>query len=321
MGGKHKAQLRHPSTQARRSLDQDNTQANLSQVDRGPHPADPAADPGNRGEVPTPNLDALAAESLVMERCLAVAPFTVVAVPSLMTGRHWREHGVHGKGQALADSFVTLAEILSERGFATAAFVSGNAHFRDSRVAQGFQDYDQPASNRVNRNEELRLYRPADETTDVVIEWLEGQRDDGPFFLWVHYFDPHDRYQAPPPFTREFVERRFASGVDNIGIPRHSFALHWAHRRENLRTERCRCLDHPLLVVEMVESEPDANVVERRHLGVEHAAADAIDDGFQRAELHVYLADPVIHDDGVLLLAIGDQKGMNKYAPKPNLDD
>src|SRR6059036_3619871 len=60
-----------------------------------------------------------------------------------------------------------------------------------------------------SRGQQLRphrlLERPraAEDTTDAAVAWLRRKRE-RPFFLWVHYIDPHGPYTAPPPFDRRF---------------------------------------------------------------------------------------------------------------------
>ena len=144
-----------------------------------------------------PFLTELAAQSVEFQSAFAHSATTGPSHASLFTSLYPLQHRVQNNGQVLNESFVTLAEILSERGFDTAAFVSGNAHFKDSRIAQGFVDFDQPPGNRLAKNGEMKLYRPANETTDAVIRWFEDRQEDGPVFLWVHYFDPHKPLQPP----------------------------------------------------------------------------------------------------------------------------
>ena len=129
----------------------------------------------------------------------------------MFTSLYPLQHGVQNNEQKLDDSFVTIAEILSEKGFATAAFVSGNALFGSSQIAQGFAHYDQPPDEEMrDARRRRRLYRPADRTTDTALDCLEQQAADTPLFIWVHwvhYYDPHmplmppDRYveQVTPP--------------------------------------------------------------------------------------------------------------------------
>lgn len=122
---------------------------------------------------------------------------------SLFTSLYPLQHRVQNNGQVLDDSFVTLAELFAEQGWQTAAFVSGNAHFGESRIAQGFADYDQPPTPSRESGSRRNLYRRADRTTDRVVRWLERDRADGRFLLWVHYYDPHMPLRPPARFVEE----------------------------------------------------------------------------------------------------------------------
>ena len=150
-----------------------------------------------------PFIEDLASRGTSFKRAFAQSATTGPSHASMFTSLYPMQHGVHGNGQVLDDSFLTLAEILSDAGFATAAFVSGNSHFRESQIAQGFQFYDQPPREMPNDNGKLMLYRSCKDTTATALEWLEGRSTDERFFAWVHYYDPHKPFRAP----RRLVER------------------------------------------------------------------------------------------------------------------
>jgi arylsulfatase A-like enzyme len=109
----------------------------------------------------------------------------------MFTGLYPLQHRVQKNGQGLPDPFVTLAEILSDGGFTTAAFVSSRASLRSGHLDRGFRTYDEP------RKAVDDPYRPAEETIDAAIAWLAGHRDSGHLFVWLHLFDPHKPWQAP----------------------------------------------------------------------------------------------------------------------------
>lgn len=144
----------------------------------------------------TPNLDALAASSLRFEQAIASAPYTGPAHASILTGLFPPRHGLRDfLIQALPQSATTLAELLGDAGYATAAFVS--AYVLDARFGldQGFEVYSSPPPPK--RPFEVPE-RPASETVDAAIAWLaEVER---PFLLWVHLFDPHFPYEPHAPF-------------------------------------------------------------------------------------------------------------------------
>lgn len=145
-----------------------------------------------------PRIAALAENGVRFPRAYTVAPLTLPAHASLLTGLAPPRHGVRDNGlAALPESAGTLAEALKERAFETAAFVSALVLDRGFGLAQGFELYDQPALvERVSGHESVE--RPAHETARLAVAWLEERDRDRPFFLWVHLYDAHVPY-APAP--------------------------------------------------------------------------------------------------------------------------
>ena len=142
----------------------------------------------------TPVIDALASEGFRFPAAVSPAPLTQPAHASLFTGLIPRRHGVRDNGQILSDAKPVLAALLREHGYRTAAFVSGYPLASEFGLDRGFELYDDAFSS--NQGTE----RPADETTDAAREWLNTVS--GPWFLWVHYYDPHDPYTPPADYAR-----------------------------------------------------------------------------------------------------------------------
>lgn len=139
----------------------------------------------------SPNLDALAAESLLFERCIVPMATTLPTHVSLFTGTYPHEHGVIAN--LLKDviyerdpSLVTLAEYMGEVGYSTAAFVSALPLRAEAGLVDGFEVYSYSRSH----------LRRAKKTLDTTRAWLD-RRAQPPFFLWVHLFDPHGPYEPP----------------------------------------------------------------------------------------------------------------------------
>ncbi len=140
----------------------------------------------------SPVIDALAAESVLFERCIAPMATTLPTHLSLMTGTYPVEHGVManvgdgGIRYVPSPSLRTFAQFASESGYATAAFVSATPLKAHSGIAAGFDLFDEPDG----------AERKAAVTTDAVLSWL-AESPEEPYFLWVHYFDPHAPYTSP----------------------------------------------------------------------------------------------------------------------------
>jgi len=148
------------------------------------------------GRNETPAIDALAREGFALTTVVSPVPLTLPAHTSLLTGLLPRRHGVRDNGQVLGPRPTTLADHLRSQGYATAAFVSGYPLRALFGLDRGFDRYD----DTLPVGAEGWLERPAPDTTAAALAWLRGAPR--PFFLWVHYYDPHDPYAPPRAFWR-----------------------------------------------------------------------------------------------------------------------
>ncbi len=153
----------------------------------------------------TPNLDALAARGVRFENAYASAPITLSSHATIMTGTFPPRHGARDNGLfKLNPDVETLAQVLKKNGYQTAAFVSAAVLDRQFGLNRGFDHYDDNV-----RVGELRAFgyqeRAANQVTEAVVNYLPKLKKSGkPFFLWVHYYDPHFPYVAPNPFKTQF---------------------------------------------------------------------------------------------------------------------
>jgi arylsulfatase A-like enzyme/Flp pilus assembly protein TadD len=155
----------------------------------------------------TPVLDRLAAGGVRFAEAVTVAPETLPAHATLLTGLLPPRHGVRINGESRLESrHTSLAEVARARGYETAAFVS--AFVLDARFGldQGFDLYD----DRVDAAEGAVFpsgmnERPAGRTTDAALAWLRARDRRKPFLAWVHYFDAHAPYAPPEPFAGRFA--------------------------------------------------------------------------------------------------------------------
>ena len=149
----------------------------------------------------TPALSALASKGVTFDLARTVAPLTLPAHSSMLTGLYPIRHTVRDNGYLpLPESARTLAEIARESGYQTAAFVSAGVLTRSFGLAQGFDTYDEPPAS--ERATGAIADRRAKAVTDLAIAWLDRRDAQRPYFLWVHYFDPHAPYVPAPRFAR-----------------------------------------------------------------------------------------------------------------------
>jgi choline-sulfatase len=146
----------------------------------------------------TPNLDRLAAAGVHCSEAYSPVPLTLPAHCSVLSGLYPPGHKVRNNGSYfLPEGIDTLAEILARRGYRTSAFVS--SFVLDSRFGldQGFAVYDDDLAAGAAKT--YHSERDAASVFAAFSRWLDGQ-EDGRFFSWVHFFDPHAPYDPPEPY-------------------------------------------------------------------------------------------------------------------------
>jgi arylsulfatase A-like enzyme len=149
----------------------------------------------------TPNIDRFASQSVLFERARSQASCTFPSVNSLLTSRHpavflFQPDGFLG----IPEETVSLAEILRDHGYSTAAFSASpivRAHPSkenpDGGYGRGFAVFDESC-----------LFREAECVNNRALQWLRKARR--PFFLYLHYMDPHDPYRTPRNVPAVFAE-------------------------------------------------------------------------------------------------------------------
>jgi arylsulfatase A-like enzyme/Tfp pilus assembly protein PilF len=155
----------------------------------------------------SPNLDALAGRGVRFDDALSPTPLTLPSHVSILTGMVPRNHGVRDNAMyRLDEEPEVLAAVLGRHGYDTAAFVSSVVLDRIGGLDRGFDLYDD--SVRIGERQAF-AYREkaAAQTNDAVLGHLD--RLEEPFFLWVHYFDPHLPYVPPEPFRSRFKDHPY----------------------------------------------------------------------------------------------------------------
>ena len=165
-------------------------------------------------ESTTPNIDAFAGEAVLFEQAFATNPITLPSHASILTGTYPLHHGVRNNTTyVLDDGVTTLAEILSAQGYATSACIGAFVLDAQFNLDQGFDVYDDRIEEGWARDELERrarnafgfAERKANMVTRAALDRLQTVGR-GPFFLWVHYFDPHEPMDPPEPHHSRFAD-------------------------------------------------------------------------------------------------------------------
>ena len=162
----------------------------------------------------SPNIDAMARESLVYTQANSSSSWTLPATASLLTGRNPSRHGAGanlGTGNSnhgLNGDVPTVAELLGEAGYTTAGIVTNPWLKRLYGLGRGFDYYDdalglghnplalQPLDQLGFSVMQTRYYTPAERQVDKALRFVESQGEQG-WFLFLHLMDPHGPYLAP----------------------------------------------------------------------------------------------------------------------------
>jgi len=165
----------------------------------------------------TPNLDFLAANGVKFSNTYCQVPLTLPSHCSIFTGTYPLYHQVHNNGSYTLDPrHVSLAEVLREKGFRTAAFVS--SFTVDSRYGldQGFEFYD----DTLQEEEIIKNYRSqrrAEEVYNSFAAWMDTNLTSR-LFCWVHFFDPHLPYDPPFPYREEFSDNPYDGEIAYMDV-------------------------------------------------------------------------------------------------------
>jgi choline-sulfatase len=162
----------------------------------------------------TPRLDKLAHAGVLFENAVTHTPLTAPSHASMFTGLYPTVHKVRDTGGfVLQPSYTTLAEILQQQGWDTAAFVGASVLKKLFGFNRGFALYDdempKPEPGRMGGEYPERR---AGEVVDRAIGWLDSQSGK-PFFLWVHVFDPHYPYDPPAGLQEKYRDRPYDGEV------------------------------------------------------------------------------------------------------------
>ena len=150
----------------------------------------------------SPNLDKFAREAIRFERAWTVAPLTLPAHSSMLTGIVPSRHGVRDNGRnPLPEQALSVAEVARDAGIQTGAMVSSAVLNQGFGLGQGFDVFRAPGDSGAQTGTHFPSWdaRTTLENTDA---WLNKSDPQRGIFLWVHFWEPHAPYQPSPEFKR-----------------------------------------------------------------------------------------------------------------------
>lgn len=154
--------------------------------------------------VRTPNLDALRADAVLFANAYSQVPLTLPSHTAIFTGLLPPQNGVRDNlGYALGPGPATLAAFLKDHGYATGGAVSSIVLSHATGVARGFDFWEDNIEPTKASQSISRVQRGGDETQALLAEWIGGASK-GPFFAFLHLFEPHSPYEPPEPYRSQY---------------------------------------------------------------------------------------------------------------------
>lgn len=141
----------------------------------------------------SPNLDGFAKEGLLFQNAYAAVPLTLPSHATMLTGLYPERHGIRDNAHFPLTKSEMVQETLKKHGYHTYAIVSAAPLSSGFGLNRGFDSY---------HDEFPGAERKADATTDLALQ--EIKTFSMPYFLWVHYFDPHTEYEPPQRYKKKF---------------------------------------------------------------------------------------------------------------------
>jgi arylsulfatase A-like enzyme len=240
----------------------------------------------------TPHLSALARDGVQFDSAYSPMPTSAPAHASIFTGLHPRSHGLIRNGTPIPDDHVTLPQLLAANGYDTGAVVSSFVLASRFGFQRGFAFYDDAFGDRDKAAHETvwegieingRFERRASETTARALRWLAGHAARAlpvagehragtggdaraPFFLWVHYFDPHSPYDPPEPYRSAFESRAPGAGTGDLLRAAYDGELAYADSELGRLIEAVRAQEAPERTLVIVVGDHGEGLGDHGHL-------------------------------------------------------
>lgn len=176
--------------------------------------ADAVLDPAGRYD--TPNIDRLVSEGVAFPRAFSAAPMTLPSHVSLFSSRQPFETKVLNNGQDVPKSLPLLADWLKGHGYDSRAVISLgtlNPPSKGPGVSRGFESYDY----------DYWCMAQAESTHSRLLASLDKRDASDPLFLFAHYSDPHEPYNAHGTEHTEVEVRMDGEPLDRFPISDMAF--------------------------------------------------------------------------------------------------
>lgn len=190
--------------------------------------------------VKTPNIDRLAREGALLEKCFCTNSICTPSRAAILTGQYSQKNGVYTLDNSINPAHPNVAKHLQRAGYQTA--IIGKWHLKTEpsgfdywNVLPGQGRYNNPVMKSIDKGQEVHPGFSTDVITDLSMDWLKKRGKSDPFFLMTHFKNCH----AP----RDYADRH-EHLYDGVTIPEpDSLFEDLSHRSDGSREYGFTVLD------------------------------------------------------------------------------
>ena len=154
--------------------------------------------------VETPNLDSLRKDAVLFENAYSHVPLTLPSHTTIFTGLLPPQNGVRDNlGYTLGPGPATIASLLKARGYATGGAVSSIVLSHATGISRGF-DFWEDDVEPTKINQSMSRVQRNGAVTEAALDGWVGEHAKGPFFAFLHLFEPHTPYEPPEPYLSRY---------------------------------------------------------------------------------------------------------------------
>jgi len=149
-----------------------------------------------------PFLRQLASEGALFTRAMSQGTWTKVSASSFLTSLYPTTHGIAAIPDRLPASVTTVADVYRDAGYATVSYSSVVFTGQLTNLHKGFEEVHEATS----QSDPVYTSKSAREYMDRAADWIDAHKD-GPFFMYLHVFDPHPPYEPREPYATMWADR------------------------------------------------------------------------------------------------------------------
>jgi len=158
---------------------------------------------GYRG-IETPAFDAFRRDAILFERAYSHSPLTLPSHATILTGQLPAQHGARDNVGFSVNASASVAAVLRQRGYATAAAISAYVLRAETGIANGFDVFDDEIDRGTGDTSLGAVQRAGADTIRAAQAWIAAQQPGKPLFYFLHLYEPHAPYEAPEPYRARY---------------------------------------------------------------------------------------------------------------------